>query len=205
MKNINLSKICNCFDVKYLKNLPFPAIHQWKIWGGLIQLGILLSITAVLSMGFICFINMFWELYAYTPMGQQFLDMYPGISLAVSDLLELDVVTFSMEIAVSTFVFCLLVSTAFQMVYILRYLYLPRKMLGRLILFGIPLASVLARYLQDIYGLEYWNIAFAVALFPTLILFSGCFRFSHEHIPEIGDIITNVVDIVKKALDFIQE
>jgi len=83
--------------------------------------------------------------------------------------------------------------------------YLPRKMLGRLILFGIPLASVLARYLQDIYGLEYWNIAFAVALFPTLILFSGCFRFSHEHIPEIGDIITNVVDIVRKIFNSFQE
>lgn len=128
MKNINLSKICNCIDVKYLKNLPFPTIHQWQIWGGLIQLGILLSITAVLSMGFMYFINMFWELYAYTPMGQQFLDMYHGISLAVSDLLELDVVTFSMEVAVSTFIFCLLVSTVSQMVYILRYLYLPRKM-----------------------------------------------------------------------------
>ncbi len=201
MKDINSSKIYNCFKVRYLKNLPFTSIHQWKIWGGLIQLGILLSITAILSMGLMYVINMFWELYAYTHMGQQFLDMYPGISLALSDLFDLDVVTFSMEITVSTFIFCLLISTVFQMLYVLRYLYLPRKMLGRCVLFGIPLASVLARYIQNSYGLDYWNIAFAVVLFPTLILFSGCFRFSHEHIPEIGDIITNVVDIVKKIFD----
>jgi len=203
MKNINLSKIYNCFDINYLKNLPFPAIHQWKIWGGLVQLAILLSITVVLNMGLLYFMNMFWELYAYTPVGEQFLEMYPGISLAISDLLDFDVVTFSFEITVRTFISCLLISAVFQLVYILRYFYLPRKMLGRFILFGVPLTLVLARYIQESYGLEYWDVAFAATLFPTLILFSGCFRFSHEHIPEIGDVITDVAGIVRKISNFI--
>ncbi|GAB6144514.1 hypothetical protein [Desulfocicer niacini] len=204
MENFNITKICNFFRAGRLKCLPFIPIHQWKIWSGVIQLGMLLSMTAVLSMGFMYFVNMFWELYAYTPMGQQFLEMYPGVSLAVSDLLDLDVVTFSTEVTVSTFLFCLFISAVCQMVYLLRYFYLPRGLFGRFILFGMPLASVLARYLQDSYELEYWNIAFAVALFPTLILFSGCFRFSHEHIPEIGDIITDVSDIVRKLFKFIK-
>jgi len=52
--------------------------------------------------------------------------------------------------------------------------------------------------------MEYWNIAFAVSLFPTLILFPGYFRFSHEHIPEIGDIVINVVDMVRKIFNIIK-
>ncbi len=204
MKNINLSKICNYPGADFLKRLPLTTIWQWKIWNGVVPLAILLSITAVLSMGVLHFFNMFWTLYTSTPMGQQFIAMHPGISLVVSDLLTVEVVPFAIKVTLTAFAFCLLISAAFQLIYVLHYLYLPRKMLGRFILFGIPLTSAVARYIQEICELEYWNIAFAVASFPTLILFSGCFKFSHEHIPAMGDLITDGVGIAKKISNLIK-
>lgn len=188
-----------------LRNSPLINIHKWKIWNGLVQLAMLLSISAALNMVFFYCTKMFWELYAFTPMGQQFFGMYPAASFAISDFLDLDVMMFSMEIVVSTFVFCLFISILLKLCYVLRYFYLPRQLLGRLILFGVPLAAMLAGQIQEYYGLEYWNIAFAAALFPTLILFSGCFKFSHEQIPEIGNIIRDVLHIVIKIFDFFKD
>ena len=204
MKIIKILKNCNDRGINCLKNSPLISLYQWKIWGEVVRLLLQLVVTTVLSMGLLYCINMFWELYAYTPMGQGFLEMAPGISLAVSELLDLDVVRFAMEVSTRAFFFCLLISAGFQFVYLLRYLYLPRKILGRLVLFGGPLAGLLAGSIQVNYALEYWNIAFAVALFPVLMLFQACFRFSHECLPEIGDIITDFTVLVRRVFDLIK-
>ena len=53
------------------------------------------------------------------------------------------------------------------------------------------MTAVVAVYVQSIYEFDSWITAFAAAFVPTLSVFTGCFKFSNELLPEIGSMVQN--------------
>ena len=96
------------------------------------------------------------------------------------------------EVSIAAFTICMLISAICQLFYIARYLYLSRSFFGKIVIWGLPLAAAVATHIQPIYGFEEWRTAYAVAFLPTLCVFGGCFKFTRELLPEIGDLIRKV-------------
>ena len=153
---------------------------------------LLLFTTAAVSIGMLYFCKMLWYTYISTPVGQRFVIMSAGISQVIFDILCINFVSLSIKVTIVAFTICMLTSVICQVLYIARYLYLPRSFFGKIVIWGLPLAAAVAARIQHIYGFEDWSTAYAIAFVPTLCLFTGCFKFTRELIPEIGDLIRKV-------------
>lgn len=163
--------------------------YGYKIWGIMIRAILLLFTTAAVNIGLLYFCKMLWYTYISTPVGQRFIIMSSEISQVIFDILCINFVSLSIKITIIAFTICMLTSAICQVFYIARYLYLPRSFFGKIAIWGLPLAAPVATHIQYIYGFEDWSTAYAVAFVPTLCLFAGCFKFTRELLPEIGDLI----------------
>ena len=70
----------------------------------------------------------------------------------------------------------------------------------KIILWGLPLAAIVAIHIQDAFGIQQLGLAYVVALVPTLCLFSGCFKFTYELLPEIGTLIEKTIQIATQVI-----
>jgi hypothetical protein len=125
-------------------------------------------------------------------VGQRFVSTSTGASQVVLDILRIDILSLSIKITIAAFTNCMLISAICQVLYIARYCYFSRGFFGKIAIWGLPLAAAVATRIQHIYGFEDWTTAYAVAFVPTLCVFSGCFKFTRELLPEIGDLIRKV-------------
>ena len=140
--------------------------------------------------------KMIWNLYLSTPMGKQFFFSFEERAQIITDIIDKDAVYFSIELTITAFIICLLISVISQILYIARYLYHSRGLFGKIILWALPMTAVVAIYIQSVYEFGNWITAYAASLVPTLCLFSGCFKFSSELLPEIG----SLGSLIKKKL-----
>ena len=67
------------------------------------------------------------------------------------------------------------------------------------------MAVVVAIYLQQIYGFAEWKMALFLSVVPTLIMFTGCFRFTGLVFPELSDSISYSIKKGRVIKYFIQE
>ena len=184
-----LLKIQEYVCVNYLTQKNPYFRYLCKFFGIMIRAILLLFTTATLSVGLLYFCKILWYTYISTPVGQRFIVMSAGISQVIFDILCINFVSLSIKVTIVAFIICMLTSAICQVFYIARYLYLPRSFFGKIAIWGLPLAAAVATRIQHIYGFEDWSTAYAVAFVPTLCLFAGCFKFTRELLPEIGDLI----------------
>jgi hypothetical protein len=78
-----------------------------------------------------------------------------------------------------TFIMCLVITAICQLFHITRFLYEPRGLVGRTVLWGLPLTAVVAAMVHYTYG-GGWRIAYAIAFIPTMCLFSSCFELTNR-------------------------
>lgn len=163
-----------------------------KIVDIMIRAILLLFITAAVNIVLLYFLKIFWYTYILTPVGQRFFTASAGASQVVLDILRIDFVSLSIKVTIAAFTNCMLISAICQVLYIARYFYLSRSFFGKIAIWGLPLAATVATRIQHIYEFEDWGTAYAVAFVPTLCVFSDCFKFTRELLPEIGDLIRKV-------------
>lgn len=166
---------------------------------------VLLIVSVLLHIGLLYLGRIFWYSYISTPIGQQFIRLFQGRSEIMFDILNKNVVEFSFELVIMAFVICCIISALCQFLHITRYLYQPRGLLGKITLWGLPLAFAVATCIKSIYGFEQWRIAYAVALIPTLCVFMGSFGLTHALLPELGDFVRETVLIKERILSKLSE
>ena len=188
----------------FLKQKNPYVRYGCKLWGIMIRAILLLFTTIAVSIGLLYFCEMLWYIYILTPVGKRFVTMSTGTSQVIFKILRIDFVSMSIEVTIAAFTICMLISAICQVLYIARYLYLPRSFFGKIALWGLPLAAAVATRIQHIYGFEDWSTAYAVAFVPTLCVFAGCFKFTSELLPEIGDLIRKAALISKQIIKFFQ-
>lgn len=118
-----------------------------------------------------------WLFYSSSPVGERFSKFFAARTSTIVDTLDMISIRFSIEIIMITFIICLGVTAICQLFYITRLLYEPRGLVGRTVLWGLPLTAVVATIVHSIYGGE-WGIAYAIVFIPTMCIFSPCFELT---------------------------
>ena len=136
-----------------------------------------LCITVVVYTGFLYACKIMWLFYSSTPVGEWFTTLFAERTNTILDTLDMISIHFSIKIIIITFVICLIISAACQLSSISRFLYEPRGLVGRTVLWGLPLTAVVATIVYSIYGVG-WGIAYAIAFIPTMCIFSLCFELT---------------------------
>ncbi|MEE8399681.1 MAG: hypothetical protein V3S89_11795 [Desulfobacterales bacterium] len=161
----------------------------------LVQAALLLLVTAALCIILLYMIKISWNTFIYSPVGGKFVQMEPETARNIVGLFSREIVPFSIYLAIRAFAICLAVSAVCQLLHIARYFYLPRELFGRVILWGFPLAALVAAYIRTEVGFQQFGLIYLVALIPTLCVFSGCFKFAYELVPEAGELLQRVKQI----------
>ncbi len=175
----------------YLTHHHSVINYLYKLLNAILTAILLLIITAIIYIVLLYLSKMLWGIYISTPMGKQFFFSSGETAQIIIDLLERDVVHFSVELTITAFIICLLISAIAQVFYVARFLYHSRDLFGKILFWGLPMTAVVAVYVQSIYEFDSWITAFAAAFVPTLSVFTGCFKFSNELLPEIGSMVQN--------------
>ena len=184
-----LKKINELWDC-YSKQKNIYANYSRKLWNETVIILLLLLTTALITAGFFYICKLFWNAYILTPVGKQYSAVFTENSQVIFEILSRNSISFSIELTLQTFYVCFTICTACQFFSLARFFYLPREFFGRLCFWGLPMAVVVAIYLRPIYGFAEWEMALFLSVVPTLIMFTGCFRFTGLLFPELFDIIS---------------
>lgn len=192
-----------------LKVIPLKVIErEFKKFAGkiseLLLLYIVVSIFYLLVLN--CF-NIFWSVYVATPVGQEYKKKFYEMYLYFENLLAGDLLLKPFEISFNALILLLAVSALLNFFHISRYLYYSRGLIGKLVIFVLPVtfgAAWIFTNGNDLYSLKK---GFTVYIFPVSLLIFKCFDFSREFVPEIGELkrklskyIIIIMQIIRKKL-----
>jgi hypothetical protein len=162
------------------------AIQKWfrQLIYSLIEIAVLFTATAVLIGILLSFLEGFWYLYLQTPVGIKYAtNPFRSSAHMLTQLFQKDLFLFSLEIATTALVVCLIIGAACQALAVRRYFYVGRGLLNRfiwLMLFSAAAAFTLVHTCQiDL------QVAFGISIVPSLCLFSSCLNISARLLPEL--------------------
>lgn len=160
--------------------------------GSLIEAGILVVAATALYAVLLYFFKMLWHVYVATDIGQYYIAEFPIHAQRTINILGRNLLEFSLTMNVLAFLVCMGVAVVCRLLHISRFLYLNRGMFGRIVICGLPLAILVARFAMSKFGLPEWHSAYTYSLVPTLAVFTGCFNLAEKLFPEIGDVLNRI-------------
>ena len=160
---------------------------------------LLVSATSILFIVLMYMGKMLWYFYIHTPGGRKFIELYSVRAQSIVALLNREMISFSIHLTLEVFTVCLVISAVCQVLHIARYFYVPRAWFGKISFWGLPLTAVVAFHIHPGLGVQQFGLTYAVALLPTLCVFSGCFRFTYELLPEIGDLTGRALGLIARS------
>ena len=158
---------------------------------------LLLIGTAVLNLIVLYFYNVLWHIYRMTYSGKRFIVNHPKFTQLVSDLLSNDIIEVAVETTFSAFTICILVCAICQVFHITRYLFNPQNSIIKLLFWGLPLTAAVSMYINDLHEFEHWAYTFPITIVPTLCVFTYCFEFTENLLPEIGSVLLKIFFYIK--------
>jgi len=177
----------------------FGAWYRNLIYS-LIEILILCAATAVVFITVISFLKALWHLYQQTPMGRRFTsDMSLLAHHSLAQLLDKDLMLFSIEVTLTALIACLIVSVICQLLALRRLFYEGRGFAYRLLwVFVFSAASA--------YGLfstshKDFPVAFALCFLPSLCMFATCLTVCARLLPELTP--AGVLELTRRFVHFV--
>ena len=149
--------------------------------GSMLFLGIL-----ALSLVLFIFIKMMWFSYLASPIGSFFPVYFPNRARLINMVVDQDLFGLPFILTMISFGSGMVVSAVCRFFHLTRYMYLPRGIVGRIILVALPLNLAAAAIMRPLFPHPHWGAAYAATLVPTLLSFAFCFRFTNRFLPELG-------------------
>ena len=156
--------------------------------------------TTILNIIVLYFYNILWHLYRLTYIGRQFVNLQPQQAQMITAIIGQNIASLSLYTTLTAFVICMIVSAGCQVFYLSRFLYQSRGKIGKLILWGLPLTALVSVYANNRLRFDSWMSVIPIAIVPTLCVFTYCFKFSQDLLPEVGDVIGMLLRYCKKLL-----
>ena len=166
----------------------------------LMELAILFAATVVIFGAVVTFLKALWYCYLQTPVGRKFISGTTVLkNQTLAELLNKDLLVFSVEIAGATLIACLLTSAVFQMLAMHRFFYEGRGVTNRLIwLFVFSAAS--AYNLASTSDFDF-SIALALCILPSLCMFTTCIKISANLLPELTPV--GILELTRRFMNFV--
>lgn len=180
-----------------IKNRYFSRQGAVRSYGRKLKeevIGIILLWVVALVANFILYygFNMLWVLYQETPVGRSWARRYHDVHRLIENLLSEGSPAFILEVTLTAFAVCMIVAAAAQFLHIARMLFHSRGIIGKLVLWVAPLILASAWRLNQSTGWDDMTLASAACALPVLILFNGCFNFTYELVPELGQALKTI-------------
>lgn len=129
----------------------------------------------------------FWALYTETHVGQVFISGNPEITAVIHNLLGGNLPFSGLMATLFAWGHLALFGVVGQLTMLLRFFYLSRGVIGRVLLCGGPLAAWSAMMLNDSLNTGF-SAAVVLSIIPTLILMHSTFSLLSHYLPEIDDL-----------------
>ena len=126
--------------------------------------------------------------------------LYPEAHARITNLLQRDLIEVAVQTTVAAFAVSIAIAAVSQAAYVSRYLFLPLGLFSRILFWGMPLTVIVSIHINDKVGLVHWTYSIALAIVPTLCVFTSCFKFTIALVPEIGDAIVKPVQFIKEIM-----
>ena len=166
-------------------------IHSLWLQGMGKIIGILVYVCAIalLFTAILYVLRRLWLFYASTPAAGHYITIH-----GAPHLIRVLITAGIPALALKTTLIVLLVSmsgAAFTHLFSLSsYLYWNRGRYVRILLWGLPLTWLSALIMQETGLTDSFQIAFSLALLPSMGLFSRCFSFAYDMMPELDLFLT---------------
>lgn len=173
----------------FLSNEKSAKVFEYvrRRMGVVAEAVILLACTIVVYILLLYAVKYLWFIYTATAIGQAYSVYFPQSYQLANEILNKNFVGLAFRITLSSFIICFIVGALFQFLHLTRYLYSGRGLLGKIVLFGLPLVAFLvAVYLRYTGEFAQLDTAFTLAVFPVLGVFTGGFKLTTAWIPELS-------------------
>jgi hypothetical protein len=157
----------------------FSLAVRAAIWSG---------VCIALNIGLLYFAQLLLGFYLKAPMGPDFVKSNPELMDTITKLSDMGFENLSISLTLTAFLTCLGILAACKLFFLARYI-APMGIVGRVIT-CIPLFSaVVSRLIPQSVPVGGWQTAYALSIFPTLVMFNICFTIADELLPEMDDVI----------------
>ena len=165
----------------------------------ILESAVFILVAAALNFILLNFVKMCWRTYRNTSIGEVFLDQFGNNHDGFIKILKTDLIGLSLDLALAAFIFCLILSCIFQLLYVARFFHGTSSFLYKLIYWGTPLTFIVSYYYYSRPGFEfeYYRSAYILYSFSTICLFNLCFKISNKLIPELGVLINGANSAVQ--------
>ncbi len=163
-------------------------VYLGRCWSVLTEGAVLLTVTIAGYTVFLYVCKILWNLYMSTHTGEMFAAYFPEEANSTYRLLQMNLLMLSIWITVYSFVISLTVGSICRLLYFARYIFDRFGTMGRTVFCGLPLAALVAFYVQPLYEFPAWDTTFAVVLIPTLSVCNRAFIYAAKLLPELGDL-----------------
>jgi hypothetical protein len=171
-----------------------PGIATRSYLGSVVDLvleGLLLACgAAVLTLAALILGKLAWYSYLVSPIGRLYPYYFPERVQIVNAVLGQDLFLFPLIVTGLVLVVGLLTGSACRLLYISRYGYAGRGILGRIVLFALPLTAAASVFTQAAFAIPHWGAACGATLLPALLVFPFCFKSTGMLLPEIGAVFS---------------
>lgn len=186
------------FQRTYLTRQNKYYNYAANLFESVLESAVFILVAAALNFILFNFVKMCWHTYRSTYIGKVFVDQFGNNYEGFIKILKGDLIGASLELALSAFIFCLILSCIFQLFYMARFFHGTGSFLFKLIYWGLPLTVIVSYYYYSRPGFEfeYYRTAYILYSFSTICLFNLCFKISNKLIPELGALVNGAKSAV---------
>jgi len=154
----------------------------------LTEIILLIAFTIVIYTFLLYSVRYVWIVYSATQVGQSYAKMHEESFRLTTEFINMNFISMSINLTLTSCVICLIAGAVFKFLHINKFLYSNRGIFTKIIFVGLPLTCVVAIYMHYTGKFRLMETALMAVSVPTLCVFTGCFRFSEEFIPELIDV-----------------
>ena len=121
-------------------------------------------------------------------MGPEYIASNPELMVTIKKLTDMGFEQLSITLTLTAFFTCLGILAAAKIFLLGRYIS-PMGIIGRVITCVLPFSVVVAMLIPESVPVGGWEIAYALSIFPALVMFNICFTIVDELLPEVDDLI----------------
>jgi hypothetical protein len=159
--------------IKKFFNLTLKAV----VWAG---------VCVAMNVGLLYFAQLLFGFYVKTPMGPEFIEENPELMNSIAQLTGMGFEELSITLTLTAFLTCLGILAVCKLFFLARYI-APMGSVGRVIAFILPFSAAVALLIPKSVPVGGWEIAYALSVFPTLVMFNICFSIADELLPEVDE------------------
>lgn len=145
------------------------------------------GICLVLNIALLYFSQMLFGFYLKTPMGPYFVASNPELMDTITQLTDMGFENLSISLVLTALFTSLGILAACKLFFLARYIS-PMGNIGRTIACVLPISGVVAVMIPESVAVGGWGTAYALSVFPTLVMFNTCFAIADELFPEMNEL-----------------